>query len=85
MTNLDTTLTMREILDAMRPAWNLANRTDDSGKFLRPDYREALVHVWEDIVVASSRKDRGEELHLNLNVAMTKSESKMIGGGQRDD
>lgn len=62
-----------EILAALAPAWAVANRTDDEGTFLRPDYREALVHAWEDISVAYSVKRKAMvEPSMNLNVAMAR-------------
>jgi hypothetical protein len=76
MPNLSTTLTLQEVLNALAPAWRLANKTDESEKFLMPDYRRALVEVWEDIVVAAASKDRSPEAWSNLNVAMTKNGPK---------
>lgn len=61
-----------EILAAFEPAFAVANRTDETGKFLRPDYREALMFVWEDILVAYGVKMSSQPPvpSLNLNVAL---------------
>lgn len=61
-----------EVLAAFEPAFRVANRTDETGKFLRPDYREALVAVWEDILVAYSTKLHNQPPvpSVNLNVAL---------------
>ncbi|QDH91767.1 hypothetical protein SEA_PHRAPPUCCINO_92 [Mycobacterium phage Phrappuccino] len=61
------------LLDAFAPAWRLANCTNESGTFLRPDYRAALAEVWEDIVAAAGAKQKAPEAWMNLNVAMTKN------------
>lgn len=73
MPKMNETLTLQEILVAFGPAWKLANKTDDNGTFVMPDYRRALTEVWEDIVVAAAGKDRSPEAWSNLNVAMAKS------------
>lgn len=66
-------MTIEQVLRAMQPAWKLANRTDDDGKFLRPDYRQALVDVWEDIVVANHTYQKQQyDPSMNLNVASAK-------------
>ena len=65
--------TLGEVLEALKPAWALANKTDDEGVFLRPDYRQALDDAWTDIVVAVEARHRREAkltAPLPLNVAM---------------
>jgi hypothetical protein len=71
-----TCLTLEEILEALKPAWRLANRTAEDGTFLRPDYRAAVDAVWEDLVIAAGMKHDREpqpgSFHYSLNVAMTR-------------
>lgn len=62
-----------EILAALEKAWTFANETDAEDRFVRPDYRRALVEAWEDISVAYSVKRRTMVApSINLNVAMVR-------------
>ena len=67
-------LTLQEILEALRPAWRLANQTTEDGAFVRPDYRRALEDAWTDIVVYAGVKagNAPPDPSIVLNVAMTR-------------
>lgn len=67
-------MTLDEILEALGPAWKFANKTDEHGQFLRPDYRRGLDEAWTDICVAHATKvaNLPKDPFPSLNVAMVR-------------
>lgn len=53
---MNQSLSLAEILAALRPVYDEASETDDEGTYLHPERRRALDVAWLMIVEASANK-----------------------------
>lgn len=76
MSNYQAPLELHEILEALRPTWDLLNRfeIDPTRSAEKAAGRKFMRGAWEDIVIASSMKaDKAVTVDFRLDVALSTS------------